>query len=62
MLVFNGDGSILLTGGVDGKIRLWEWPELSLLEEVAGHSGEIYSAQFDPSNQSRVPCSHYVYD
>jgi len=44
----------MLTGGVDGKVRLWKWPELELVKEFTAHTGEIYAAHFNPANDAQV--------
>ncbi|GAB1862156.1 Prolactin regulatory element-binding protein [Camponotus japonicus] len=41
-------GSIMATGGTDGKVRLWKFPQLENLYDFDGHGNEIDDIDFNP--------------
>ncbi|NP_001086056.1 prolactin regulatory element binding L homeolog [Xenopus laevis] len=48
---FNQDCTKLLTGGVDGYLRVWEFPGMKKLLDFKAHNGEIEDIAFSPGNQ-----------
>ena len=51
-IVFNSDGSLLATAGMDGKAKLWrveaEGKGLTLLHILEGHKNVVHSVAFSP--------------
>ena len=39
---------MLITGGADGKLRLWRMPDFELLKEIAAHTNDIDDIDVDP--------------
>ncbi|XP_059841380.1 prolactin regulatory element-binding protein [Hypanus sabinus] len=48
---FNQEHSILVTGGVDGCIRLWEFPSMKKRFDFQAHEGEIEDLDISPDNK-----------
>ncbi|XP_042659162.1 prolactin regulatory element-binding protein [Tyto alba] len=48
---FNDDGSLLVTGGADGFLRLWEFPSMKKTLEFKAHDGEIEDIALGPDNK-----------
>ncbi|XP_053919143.1 prolactin regulatory element-binding protein isoform X1 [Cuculus canorus] len=48
---FNADGSLLVTGGADGFLRLWEFPSMKKTLEFQAHAGEIEDIALGPDNK-----------
>ncbi|XP_063297918.1 prolactin regulatory element-binding protein [Pelobates fuscus] len=48
---FNHGGSKLLTGGVDGYLRVWEFPEMKKVLDFKAHDGEIEDVASSPGNK-----------
>nr|XP_005998762.1 PREDICTED: prolactin regulatory element-binding protein isoform X2 [Latimeria chalumnae]XP_014345542.1 PREDICTED: prolactin regulatory element-binding protein isoform X2 [Latimeria chalumnae] len=48
---FNKDKTILVTGGVDGFIRVWEFPEMKKTFDFKAHDGEIEDLDIGPDNK-----------
>ncbi|CAH2245206.1 prolactin regulatory element-binding [Pelobates cultripes] len=48
---FNHGGSKLLTGGVDGYLRVWEFPEMKKVLDFKAHDGEIEDVAASPGNK-----------
>ncbi|XP_078456577.1 guanine nucleotide-exchange factor SEC12 [Lampetra planeri] len=47
---FNADSTLLATGGVDGHVRVWEFPDMKLLHDIEAHKDEVEDLDFGPSN------------
>jgi WD40 repeat protein len=47
-LLFSNDGSLLITGGVDGFVRIWEVETGQLLKEIEADNSVIYGASLSP--------------
>uniref|UniRef100_A0A803K990 Prolactin regulatory element binding n=1 Tax=Xenopus tropicalis TaxID=8364 RepID=A0A803K990_XENTR len=50
---FNPDCTKLLTGGVDGYLRVWEFPGMKKLLDFKAHNGEIEDIASSPGNKVR---------
>lgn len=50
-LTFSTDGSLLVSGGTDGKIRVWEVETGRELFSFAGHDGLVLSLAFSPDGK-----------
>ena len=48
-LAVSPDGTLLATGGNDRTVRLWNPATGSLVRELNGHHGHIYSLEFIPT-------------
>ncbi|XP_061676207.1 prolactin regulatory element-binding protein [Syngnathoides biaculeatus] len=51
---FSHDLSLLLTGGTDGHIRVWEFPSLKKTLDFKAHEGEIEDLDLSPGNKHLV--------
>ncbi|XP_033001169.1 prolactin regulatory element-binding protein [Lacerta agilis] len=48
---FNNDHTLLATGGVDGFLRVWEFPSMKKSLEFQAHNGEIEDIALSPDNK-----------
>ncbi|XP_053315098.1 prolactin regulatory element-binding protein [Spea bombifrons] len=48
---FNQDGTKLLTGGVDGHLRVWEFPGMKKLLDFKAHEGEVEDIAASPGKK-----------
>lgn len=53
VLIFSGDGSLLLAAGTDGKVSIFRYSssQLSPLEFTVDHGAEIVDADLSPDGQ-----------
>ncbi|XP_068188869.1 guanine nucleotide-exchange factor SEC12 [Antennarius striatus] len=51
---FSPDLSLLLTGGTDGHVRVWEFPSLKKKFDFKAHEGEIEDLDISPGNKHLV--------
>uniref|UniRef100_A0A6Q2Z7U7 Uncharacterized protein n=1 Tax=Esox lucius TaxID=8010 RepID=A0A6Q2Z7U7_ESOLU len=51
---FSPDLSLLLAGGTDGHIRVWEYPSLKEKLDFKAHEGEIEDLDISPNNKHLV--------
>lgn len=51
---FSSDLSLLMTGGTDGHIRVWEYPSLKKKYDFKAHEGEIEDLDLSPGNEHLV--------
>uniref|UniRef100_G3PLS8 Prolactin regulatory element binding n=1 Tax=Gasterosteus aculeatus TaxID=69293 RepID=G3PLS8_GASAC len=51
---FSPDLSLLLTGGTDGHIRVWEFPSMKKKFDFKAHKGEIEDLDISPGNKHLV--------
>ncbi|XP_071146347.1 guanine nucleotide-exchange factor SEC12-like [Mytilus edulis] len=54
---FSMDQKFLATGGADGFLRVWKYPELSKIFEVHAHKGDIDDVAISPANDKIVTVS-----
>ena len=47
------DGKLMATGGDDGILRVWTFPELNSIHEIEAHDKEIDDIEFSP-DQTKV--------
>ncbi|XP_017133224.1 prolactin regulatory element-binding protein [Drosophila elegans] len=47
----SGNGRLMATGGTDGKLRVWTFPQMTLAGELAAHSKEIDDLDFSPDSK-----------
>lgn len=48
---FSPDRSMIVTGGVDGFVRVWEYPSMKKMLDFKAHNGEIEDLAVDPGNK-----------
>ncbi|XP_069028131.1 LOW QUALITY PROTEIN: guanine nucleotide-exchange factor SEC12 [Embiotoca jacksoni] len=51
---FSPDLSLLLTGGTDGHVRVWEFPSLKKKFDFRAHEGEVEDLDMSPGNKHLV--------
>ncbi|XP_076136281.1 guanine nucleotide-exchange factor SEC12 [Alosa pseudoharengus] len=51
---FSADLKLLLAGGTDGHIRVWEYPDLKEKYDFKAHEGEIEDLDISPDNKHLV--------
>lgn len=52
--VLSPDHSLLLTGGVDGSVHIWDVAAGRLMHTLTGHEEDVLSASFDAENSTVV--------
>ncbi|KAL1396302.1 hypothetical protein pipiens_010618 [Culex pipiens pipiens] len=48
------DGRIMATGGMDGHLRLWNFPKMTLRADISAHTKEIDDLDFSPDSKNVV--------
>lgn len=48
------DGRIMATGGMDGHLRLWNFPKVTMRADISAHTKEIDDLDFSPDNKNVV--------
>jgi len=51
------DSKLLVTGGDDGILRVWTFPDLNAIHEIEAHDKEIDDIEFSPDNTKVVSIS-----
>ncbi|XP_043947511.1 prolactin regulatory element-binding protein [Drosophila biarmipes] len=47
----SGNGQLMATGGTDGHLRVWTFPQMTLAAKLAEHSKEIDDLDFSPDSK-----------
>ncbi|EDW76306.1 uncharacterized protein Dwil_GK15387 [Drosophila willistoni] len=53
----SGNGRLMATGGTDGHLRIWSFPQMSLGADIQAHSKEIDDLDFSPDSKYLVSIS-----
>ncbi|XP_023166167.1 prolactin regulatory element-binding protein [Drosophila hydei] len=53
----SGNGQLMATGGTDGQLRIWTFPQIQLITELAAHTKEIDDLDFSPDSKYIVSIS-----
>ncbi|XP_013147091.1 PREDICTED: SEC12-like protein 1 [Papilio polytes] len=48
------NGKLMATGGIDGKVRVWSFPQMQLLFQLEGHTKELDDLDFSPCDSQLV--------
>jgi WD40 repeat protein len=51
---FSPDGGRLATGGSDGRVRIWSYPAMDLLQELVGLTSMVCESRWGQTAFSRV--------
>ena len=57
-LQFNADGTLLISGGYDHSIRVWDPARAALIAELRGHSAPILSLSLAPDDRLLASGGH----
>ncbi|MHC5543427.1 WD40 repeat domain-containing protein, partial [Singulisphaera rosea] len=57
-VAFDPSGTQMATGCLDGSVRLWKLPEVTLVHDVRGNAGEVVAATFSPDSRILLTASH----
>ena len=57
-LAFSPDDKLLVTGGADGEIRLWQVSDGKQIFSFRGHNDWVSSVAFSPDSKIIASCSH----
>ncbi len=58
-LAFSPDDKLLVTGGADGEIRLWQVVDGKQILSFRGHNDWVSSVAFSPNGKIIASCSHF---
>ncbi|XP_017857252.1 PREDICTED: prolactin regulatory element-binding protein [Drosophila arizonae] len=53
----SGNGQLMATGGTDGHLRIWSFPQIKLIKQLAAHTKEIDDLDFSPDSKCIVSIS-----
>ncbi|XP_037731235.1 prolactin regulatory element-binding protein [Drosophila subpulchrella] len=53
----SGNGQLMATGGTDGHLRVWAFPQMTLVAKLAAHSKEIDDLDFSPDSKVIISIS-----
>merc|ERR1719219_3142209 len=53
----SSDNKLMITGGYDGILRVWTFPDLNSIHEIEAHDKEIDDIEFSPDNTKVVSIS-----
>ncbi|VVD05564.1 prolactin regulatory element-binding protein [Leptidea sinapis] len=54
VVTISPSGELMATGGVDGIVRVWSFPQMKLLFELQGHTKELDDLDFSPCDNRLV--------
>ncbi|XP_023942971.1 prolactin regulatory element-binding protein [Bicyclus anynana] len=54
VVTISHNGKIMATGGIDGVVRIWSFPQMQLLFELKGHTKELDDLDFSPCDSRLV--------
>jgi prolactin regulatory element-binding protein len=46
------NGKVMVTGGIDGHVRIWNFPRMTPLFDIAAHTSELDDLDFSPDNKN----------
>lgn len=55
-LDYSPDGKFIVTGSYDGVVRVWDWAANTIIKELKGHKGTIWSLAFSPDGKNIASC------
>jgi WD40 repeat protein len=47
----SNNGKLVATAGTDGRVRLWSFPSLKPLHDIAAHTKEVDDLDFSPDDK-----------
>lgn len=47
----SSNGKLMVTGGIDGHIRIWNFPRMTPIFDIKAHSSELDDIDFSPDNK-----------
>jgi len=54
---FNHAGNILISGDLDGNVKLWNWKDIELIKSLRGHTARIVDIKFSPDDKQIATAS-----
>ncbi len=54
---FNHAGNILISGDLDGNVKLWNWKDSVLIKSLRGHTARIVDIKFSPDDKQIATAS-----
>jgi WD40 repeat protein len=54
---FNHAGNILISGDLNGNVKLWNWKDIVLIKSLRGHTARIVDIKFSPDDKQIATAS-----